>query len=566
MESTLPPDPYKALGVAKDADTATIKATYRKLVLKCHPDKVTDESLKKLKQEEFHKIQEAYEIIGDEEKRARHDAEVKLEQLRKDNLARKGGAPNVEVRTGRYEVRTQAPAGATFTATTPHRYEQHKPSSRSYDDRERDRYYEERSRNSSSRPSRSEKEPPVRAARKKSRDKEERKDRGRRFVSARYEAAYRRRDEEEEARRQAAEARRKADESRRSYEDARYDRERKTSELTSNAVHYIHRSKADADARPSPSRTTSSRDVRPEYFESRSRRERPEAVRRSSARPKESGRERDRKGIEIVDWDDDRVPKIPSFKHASSSPAELHVPRATPQRSYTESSRDHRRTETSPTPLLRRETAPVSSSSRRKEAAVPRPSGLRESTTPHDSGASSPETYPTVPPAQSSSTKKYYYPTPGGGVRLTPEDVGVANGHRTVLHEPGRHRTRSPSPLSRPPMGANRPVETASATYTTAAPKASVPPPPLSRAATMNVSPIRGSDDRGRRLYGELNSDYLRRENARRQTSFSPEKVSYTPKIGPEDIRWSAQRGRDPLERDREYAKPTLGRHATYVY
>jgi hypothetical protein len=36
------------------------------------------------------------------------------------------------------------------------------------------------------------------------------------------------------------------------------------------------------------------------------------------------------------------------------------------------------------------------------------------------------------------------------------EDGGVPNGHRTVSREPG-HRTRSPSPLSRPPMGAMAP-------------------------------------------------------------------------------------------------------------
>ncbi|KAF2708947.1 heat shock protein DnaJ, partial [Pleomassaria siparia CBS 279.74] len=73
MAQPLPPDPYKALGLTKDADASTIKSTYRKLVLKCHPDKVTDVSLKPQKQEEFHKIQQAYELIGDEEKRSRYD-------------------------------------------------------------------------------------------------------------------------------------------------------------------------------------------------------------------------------------------------------------------------------------------------------------------------------------------------------------------------------------------------------------------------------------------------------------------------------------------------------------
>ncbi|KAF2656226.1 heat shock protein DnaJ, partial [Lophiostoma macrostomum CBS 122681] len=69
----LPPDPYAALGVPKDATVGTIKSTYRKLVLKCHPDKVTDESLKQQKQEEFHKIQQAYELIGEEENREKYD-------------------------------------------------------------------------------------------------------------------------------------------------------------------------------------------------------------------------------------------------------------------------------------------------------------------------------------------------------------------------------------------------------------------------------------------------------------------------------------------------------------
>ncbi|OCL08400.1 heat shock protein DnaJ, partial [Glonium stellatum] len=73
MASPLPPDPYAALGVPRNADEATIKSTYRKLALKCHPDKVKDESLKKQKQEEFHKIQTAYEIIGDADKRATYD-------------------------------------------------------------------------------------------------------------------------------------------------------------------------------------------------------------------------------------------------------------------------------------------------------------------------------------------------------------------------------------------------------------------------------------------------------------------------------------------------------------
>ncbi|KAF2772987.1 heat shock protein DnaJ, partial [Teratosphaeria nubilosa] len=73
MGLPLPEDPYAALGVAKDASAATIKTQYRKLVLKCHPDKVQDEARKAAAVDNFHKIQTAYEIIGDEDRRSRYD-------------------------------------------------------------------------------------------------------------------------------------------------------------------------------------------------------------------------------------------------------------------------------------------------------------------------------------------------------------------------------------------------------------------------------------------------------------------------------------------------------------
>jgi hypothetical protein len=88
MTEALPPDPYIALGVPKDADLTAIRSAYRKLVLKCHPDKVTDEARKAQAQEEFMKIQQAYETIGDEEARQRYDQRVNLAQLRKEAMQR----------------------------------------------------------------------------------------------------------------------------------------------------------------------------------------------------------------------------------------------------------------------------------------------------------------------------------------------------------------------------------------------------------------------------------------------------------------------------------------------
>ncbi|RDA93532.1 hypothetical protein CP533_3959 [Ophiocordyceps camponoti-saundersi (nom. inval.)] len=77
----LPPDPYKILGVAKDAQIPEIRSAHRKLVLKCHPDKVQDPKLKAEKQDEFQQVQQAYELLSDENKRRKYDDQVKLAEL-----------------------------------------------------------------------------------------------------------------------------------------------------------------------------------------------------------------------------------------------------------------------------------------------------------------------------------------------------------------------------------------------------------------------------------------------------------------------------------------------------
>ncbi|KAI4177026.1 MAG: hypothetical protein LQ343_000506 [Gyalolechia ehrenbergii] len=120
MESPLPPDPYKALDVVKDASLATIRTAHRKLVLKTHPDKVQgDEELKKKRAEDFHQIQQAYEILSDDARRKAYDERVKLATLRAEMTAERGGSrhmpearpmngrsPIIEVRGGRvYEER-----------------------------------------------------------------------------------------------------------------------------------------------------------------------------------------------------------------------------------------------------------------------------------------------------------------------------------------------------------------------------------------------------------------------------------------------------------------------------
>ena len=63
-------DYYEVLGVARDADDATIKKAYRKLAMKYHPDRNPDD---KQAEEKFKEIGEAYEVLSDADKRAAYD-------------------------------------------------------------------------------------------------------------------------------------------------------------------------------------------------------------------------------------------------------------------------------------------------------------------------------------------------------------------------------------------------------------------------------------------------------------------------------------------------------------
>lgn len=63
-------DYYDVLGVSKDASDAEIKSAFRKLAKKYHPDLNKDDPSAA---EKFKEAQEAYEVLGDEQKRSQYD-------------------------------------------------------------------------------------------------------------------------------------------------------------------------------------------------------------------------------------------------------------------------------------------------------------------------------------------------------------------------------------------------------------------------------------------------------------------------------------------------------------
>lgn len=200
-------DPYAVLGVQKDATLPEIKSAHRKLVLKCHPDKIKDESLRNEAQDQFQRVQQAYEFLSDPARRTKYDQKVRLAELRREMkeqhqypYSSPRAASNVrEYRDGRiYEERM--PADAYFDDGFYHSPDEQPPrgTSRKHDYGRRPRT-EERQRKPKPTTATSSPFSPFRAAREaardsaktshSTRDKSRTKER-RREVFEKYESAY----------------------------------------------------------------------------------------------------------------------------------------------------------------------------------------------------------------------------------------------------------------------------------------------------------------------------------------------------------------------------------------
>ena len=595
MGDPLPPDPYAALGVAKDATAGAIKTQYRKLVLKCHPDKIQDETEKANASDKFHKIQTAWEIIGDEARRARYDAQCKLQELREDVMHRAGvvprGAP--DVKTAGYKFSTESARGGDFYARGPDRYgprispqyEERRPSyvqEDYFDERPRptSRKHDEYDRSTKRAPLREEREKPRAAAREtkenrkdKSRrtDKDMRKDRDRKAAystveiddesdSDPYERSRRRMREEDDLRRARDQYYASADRQREEAENGLYvdERAKKMFSQGTDAREYIAqttrvpRSRPESEPRrPSPVRMSSSKDKinfktgtgeipsgrKPAFTRSKTSTPKTKTSSRDTGKSSKSDEERKKRhpSIEIVE--ERPTPIVRDEPREAKRPPTLNQSKSSPA--------DIR------PPFVRQRSHSLQEEHPHED---PMPHFKRADTMPQSPTAAAPprrkessrlraeDAYVTPEPTPEPEARKYNY----GQQYADDMEYPTPDGYRTEVREPAaaqpapRQRfTRSPSPLKES-RRERRPTSS----------KQQPPPMPRTTSRTyVYADPPQGDsyprppvsrENSGRgdsRLYGEIPVSRSPRQQGY-MYSPPPEKLNVQPKLRHEDIKY----------------------------
>ena len=78
-------DYYQILGVSRDASAEDIKKAFRRLALRYHPDRNPENTREA--GEKFKEINEAYEVLGDEQRRRQYDSLTRLSSYPRRTMA-----------------------------------------------------------------------------------------------------------------------------------------------------------------------------------------------------------------------------------------------------------------------------------------------------------------------------------------------------------------------------------------------------------------------------------------------------------------------------------------------
>ncbi|KAG5296873.1 DnaJ domain-containing protein [Histoplasma ohiense] len=465
-------DPYKVLGISKDATIGEIKSAHRKLVLRCHPDKIKDEEQRKEAVPEFQRVQSAYELLSDEKKRADYDLKVELKKKPRYHSEDAGSSSyyRPSTFTKSYESRNgviyeeRVPRSSRFFDEDIPLHEEPRPTSRKNNGYEKKHSTEGKEKKKSRHV-----DPPVsvrsskervrearesvkssRSDREKHRDKERRKDRER---SDKYPKAFVVSEPDDESDLDSDHHYYTPRTPEPEYEDPRtrvkpssseskpkqtkveeYSDEWSSSKLD-DAKKYIQRSKSggysyDTERRPSSSWPSPSAYYSP-YVDTPRR-----SSGRTRTRPSSSGKDR-RGSADVLDPSPKPQfpPRPPTLQTATSAPSGLRFPISISTRS---SSKPH--------PPRRSETMPFPGLSRRSETLPTRTSKMRE---PQDSGYSSPGT----PEMHLGSSP----PLPGRYTVVDESEDYVS--HRAVRIDPSASfytRNKSVSPTRVPQMPRSR--------------------------------------------------------------------------------------------------------------